>query len=654
MAGADHQGHVAGVGFARDQLVQAGQQADSADGGGGQDGLAIGFVIKRDVARDDRHVQRGDGGPDAFDGADELAHDLWLFGLAEVQVVGAGQRQGAHGGQVAIGFGHCLLATFERVGLDIAGRHVAGKGQRLAGSMHAHHASRQARSDQRVGADLAVILFPDPALVRIAGRGDQRLERIHRVSLGDRAKRSGRRGFHPGPVIFRRAGRQFGQRQVGFYLVAVQDQEAILGDGFAHDGEIQIPFDKDRPRFGLFFRLQHHEHPLLAFGQHHLIGVHAAFALGHVVQLQLDAQPALVAHLHRRTGQPSGAHVLNRDHGARGHQLQAGLQQTLFGERVADLNGGALFLDRVVEFGGCHGGAADAIAACLGAKVDDGHTHAAGLGIEDLVGIGQTGGKGIDQAVAVIGRMKAHFAADGGHAKRVAIAADAFDHALDQMRGLGVAGQAEGQRVHRGNRAGAHGEHVAQDATHAGGRALMRFDVAGVVVAFHLEDDRLAIANIYHARIFARTADHLRPGGGQGAQPAFGRLVGTMLVPHGRKDAKFGECRLATDDAQQPVPFVRLDPVGGHQVGCDLGFGHGSNSHKRRCRASYGTRGQRGSIRSMAWARDRDFSCSRGADFAADRGVGQCLRPNLEQSGASSKKRPSFRSAEVQQGGKGQ
>jgi flavin-binding protein dodecin len=48
---------------------------------------------------------------DAFDRADELAHDLGLFRVAEVQVVGRGQGPRAHGGQVAVGFRHRLLAA---------------------------------------------------------------------------------------------------------------------------------------------------------------------------------------------------------------------------------------------------------------------------------------------------------------------------------------------------------------------------------------------------------------------------------------------------------------------------------------------------------------------------------------------------------------
>ena len=69
----------------------------------------------------------------------------------------------------------------------------------------------------------------------------------------------------------------------------MQDQEAVFGDGFADDGEIEIPFLEDRPRLLLHVGLQHHEHPLLAFAQHHFVRRHALLAAGHLVHVQPDA-----------------------------------------------------------------------------------------------------------------------------------------------------------------------------------------------------------------------------------------------------------------------------------------------------------------------------------------------------------------------------
>ena len=102
--------------------------------------------------------------------------------------------------------------------------------------------------------------------------------------------------------------------------------------------------------------------------------------------------------------------------------------------------------------------------------------------------------------------MEVDLAADRRHAEGVAVAADAGDDAGDQMAGLGVVRRAEAQRVHRRDRPRAHGEDVAQDAADAGRRALIGLDVGGVVVALHLEDDRLAVADVDDAGVLARAA----------------------------------------------------------------------------------------------------------------------------------------------------
>src|SRR5438874_1221812 len=84
------------------------------------------------------------------------------------------------------------------------------------------------------------------------------------------------------------------------------------------------------------------------------------------------------------------------------------------------------------------------------------------------------------------------------------IAADAGDHARDQVSRLRVIGPAEAQSVEVRHRSRAHGEHVAQDSADTRRRALIGLNVGGVVVALHLEDRRVAVANVDHARIFAR------------------------------------------------------------------------------------------------------------------------------------------------------
>ena len=79
---------------------------------------------------------------------------------------------------------------------------------------------------------------------------------------------------------------------------------------------------------------------------------------------------ALGRHLERGGGEAGRAHVLDGDDGVGRHQLEAGLQQQLLDERIADLHGRALALAVLVELGRGHGGAVDAVAAGLGADID--------------------------------------------------------------------------------------------------------------------------------------------------------------------------------------------------------------------------------------------------------------------------------------------
>src|SRR3546814_10511057 len=87
---------------------------------------------------------------------------------------------------------------------------------------------------------------------------------------------------------------------------------------------------------------------------------------------------------------------------------------------------------------------------------------------------------------------------------------DAVNDPGDEVPHLRMIGPAEAQRVHVGDRSRAHREDVAQYAADAGRRPLVRLDVAGVVVALHLEDGCQTVANVDHAGILAGAADHRR------------------------------------------------------------------------------------------------------------------------------------------------
>ena len=65
-------------------------------------------------------------------------------------------------------------------------------------------------------------------------------------------------------------------------------------------------------------------------------------------------------------------------------------------------------------------------------------------------------------------------------------------------------GRAEAEAVEQRDRPGAHRRDVAEDPADAGRGALERLDRRRVVVALDLERDRLAVAEVEHARVLAR------------------------------------------------------------------------------------------------------------------------------------------------------
>ena len=301
-------------------------------------------------------------------------------------------------------------------------------------------------------------------------------------------------------IIERRLVAEFLDRQVGHDVAAMLDHEALARRGVADHRKIQAPFLEDRLGLLFLLGLEHHEHALLAFREHHLVGAHAGLARRHRVEIEIDAEIALGAHLDRRTGQAGRAHVLDRDHAIGFHDFEAGFEQQLFREGIADLHGRALLGGIVVELGRRHRGAVNAVAAGLGAEIDDRHVHAGRRRVENLVGLGEADRHRVDEDVAVIAGVETHLPADRRHAERIAVAADTGDHARHQMARLRMFRRAKGERVEARDRPRAHREHVAQNAADAGGRALIRLDVARMVVALHLEHDRLTVADVDDAR----------------------------------------------------------------------------------------------------------------------------------------------------------
>ena len=234
-----------------------------------------------------------------------------------------------------------------------------------------------------------------------------------------------------------------------------------------------------------------------------------------------------------------------------GEDLQARLDEQLLGERVADLHARALGRAVLVEgLAGQHADAADAVAAGAGAEQDDLVADALGLGQPDVLVPHDADAQRVDQRVAGVAVVEEQLAADVGQAQAVAVAADAGDDAGQHAGGVGGVGAAEAERVHDRDRAGAHGEDVADDAADAGGRALVGLDVARVVVRLDLEGDRVAVADVDDAGVLA-DADEQRLAVREVAelpQVHLGALVGAVLAPHDAVHGQLGGGGPAAED----------------------------------------------------------------------------------------------------------
>ena len=104
----------------------------------------------------------------------------------------------------------------------------------------------------------------------------------------------------------------------------------------------------------------------------------------------------------RRAGQARGAHVLHADAGIGRHDLEAGLEQQLLHERIADLHGRALLRRLLVELGRRHRRAVDAVAARLGADVVDGIADAARAALDERIVPGDAEAEHVHERIAAV------------------------------------------------------------------------------------------------------------------------------------------------------------------------------------------------------------------------------------------------------------
>ncbi len=187
-----------------------------------------------------------------------------------------------------------------------------------------------------------------------------------------------------------------------------------------------------------------------------------------------------------------------------------------------------------------HGGAADPVAAGGRAVEDDRVAGPLRTRAGDSLRGQQPDAHRVDEAVARVRRVEDRLAADRRDAHAVPVVADSRHRAPEAPARV-----AEAKAVQQGHRPRAHRDDVAQDPAHACRRSLERLDRRGVVVRLDLERNRLAVAEVDHARVLSRPLEHALAGARQPAKERRRVLVAAVLRPEEREDGKLEVVRVA-------------------------------------------------------------------------------------------------------------
>ena len=159
---------------------------------------------------------------------------------------------------------------------------------------------------------------------------------------------------------------------------------------------------------------------------------------------------------------------------------------------------------------------------------------------------------------AEYGVREADLAGDRRNAQAVAVAADAADHAAEEIAIAPFRQRPEAQRVERRDRPRAHREDVAHDAADARRRSFVRLDGRWVVVRFDLHHHADAVADVDRAGVLAaHLGQDARAAVGEHSQERLAVLVAAVLAPHGAEHAELDLVRLAAQPLDDPAVLLQ-------------------------------------------------------------------------------------------------
>jgi hypothetical protein len=217
-----------------------------------------------------------------------------------------------------------------------------------------------------------------------------------------------------------------------------------------------------------------------------------------------------------------------------------------------------------------HRRAVNSVAARLGSDVNHRIARSRGLPVEDLIFPHHPKSKCIYEWVTAIALLKLRLAAKVWNAKAVAIARNAAHNPFNDgvvsgnklwLNSKFRLNRTKPQRIHHRQRSRTHRKNVAQYAADARRCALVRLDIARMIVAFDLERAGPSIAHVDDAGILAGSLHHPIAFRGQPLQMHAARLIRTVFAPHHTVDSQFRERRNASECLQNAVVFIRSDAV---------------------------------------------------------------------------------------------
>ena len=260
------------------------------------------------------------------------------------------------------------------------------------------------------------------------------------------------------------------------------------------------------------------QHPLLRFGQHHLVGRHALFPAADPVDVDVDPAMASMGELAGRAGEPGRAQILDGGDAVELVQPQARLTQQLLEERIAHLDRRSALGGSLIHLHRGEGRPVNAIAPGIGADQQHDVTGSVRGGAAQPIMGHDPDAHGVDDRVIAVAGVEMDLAHDRRAPEAVTVAPDAGDHALEEMAVVSRVERTKAKRIEDRDRSGAHGEHVAEDAAHTGGRPLVRLDRRRMIVRLDLEHNGEAVADVDRARVLARPLQNIRTFGGQLAE----------------------------------------------------------------------------------------------------------------------------------------